>query len=308
MRVSLCRLCRLFGISSQAYYQHFREEDFKSTEDSLVVKEVVRIRQRHKHMGGRKLFELLQPFFLEHQIKMGRDAFFDLLQSNNLLVRRKKRRVFTTQSSHWLRKYPNIVKGIVPEKANQIWVSDITYWKVNCGYIYISLITDAYSRKIVGYHAAETLEAVETVQALRMAINHLEEKPRGLIHHSDRGIQYCSQEYTSLLKENEISISMTENGDPYENALAERVNGILKEEYLYDYTVDRLDKARLVLDFAINLYNNERPHMSREYKTPAFVHNGWRDQKDVEIWITRTSQASLSMREELSTLQHLQKL
>jgi putative transposase len=273
-RVSLCRLCRLFGITRQAYYQHFWEEDFKTIEESLVVNRVLEIRQKHRHMGGRKLFELLQSFFLEHQIKMGRDAFFDLLQSNRLLVRKKKRKVFTTQSSHWFRKYPNMIKDITPERANHIWVSDITYWKVNCGYVYISLITDAYSRKIVGHHAAETLEAVETAKALKKAIGHLPEKTQDLIHHSDRGLQYCSTEYTALLREKGIQISMTENGDPYENALAERVNGILKEEYLYDYSVDSLDQARLVLDFAINLYNTERPHMSCDYKTPDFVHNG----------------------------------
>lgn len=223
-------------------------------------------------MGGRKLFEILQPFFLEHQIKIGRDAFFDLLQANKLLVRRKKRKIYTTQSFHWYKKYPNKIKGITPERPNQIWVSDITYWKINCGYVYISLITDAYSRKIVGYHAAETLEAIETTQALTRALNDLKDQPVGLIHHSDRGIQYCSAGYVKLLNDHQVEISMTENGNPYENALAERVNGILKEEYLYDYTVDTLAQARLVLDFVVELYNRERPHLSCDYLTPEFVH------------------------------------
>src|SRR5688572_14855550 len=203
---------------------------------------------------------------------MGRDAFFDLLQANYLLVRRKKRKIYTTQSFHWFKKYPNKIKGITPNGPNQIWVSDITYWKINCGYVYISLITDAYSRKIVGYHVAETLEAIETVQALTHALNELKNPPVGLIHHSDRGIQYCSAGYVKLLNDHRVEISMTENGDPYENALAERVNGILKEEYLNDYTVESLSQARLVLDFVINLYNIERPHMSCNYKTPISVH------------------------------------
>ncbi len=270
-QISLSRFCRLLGVTRQAYYQHFWQLEFKTTEETLVISEVLQIRKNHKHMGGRKLFEILQPFLLDHQIKMGRDAFFDLLQANNLLVRRKKRKIYTTQSFHWYRKYPNKIKGIRPDQPNQIWVSDITYWKINCGYVYISLITDAYSRKIVGYHVADTLDAIETTQALMNALSNLGSH-KGLIHHSDRGIQYCSAEYVKLLKENEIEISMTENGDPYENAQAERVNGILKEEYLYDYSVDNLAQARLVLDFVIKIYNTERPHMSCSYKTPAFVH------------------------------------
>jgi transposase InsO family protein len=205
---------------------------------------------------------------------MGRDAFFDLLQASNLLVRRKKRKIYTTQSFHWYRKYPNKIKGLTPNGPNQIWVSDITYWKINCGYVYISLITDAYSRKIVGYNLADTLDAIETTQALKNALGDLQKKPIGLIHHSDRGLQYCSSGYVKLLKDHQIEISMTENGDPYENALAERVNGILKEEYLYDYSVDSLDQARLVLDFVIKIYNTERPHLSCSYKTPEFVHEG----------------------------------
>lgn len=271
-QISLSRFCRLLGVTRQSYYQYFWQVEFKTTEEILVVNEVLRIRESHKHMGGRKLFEKLQPFLLDHRIKMGRDALFELLHANNLLVRRKKRKIYTTQSFHRFRKYPNKIKGIKPDGPNQIWVSDITYWKINSGYVYISLITDAYSRKIVGYNVADTLDAIETRQALMNAISKLKWRHKGLIHHSDRGFQYCSAEYVNLLKENEIEISMTENGDPYENAQAERVNGILKEEYLYDYAVDNLAQARLVLDFAIRQYNTERPHMSCNYKTPEFVH------------------------------------
>jgi putative transposase len=271
-QISLSRFCRLLGVTRQAYYQHFWQVEFKTTEETLVISEVLRIRKNHKHMGGRKLFEILQPFLLDHKIKIGRDAFFDLLQANNLLVRRKKRKIYTTQSFHWYRKYPNKIKDITPSRPNQIWVSDITYWKIKCGYVYISLITDAYSRKIVGYNVADTLEAIETIQALKTALSHVGNNHKGLIHHSDRGLQYCCTEYVRLLKENHIEISMTENGDPYENAQAERVNGILKEEYLNDYSVESLAQARLVLDFVINIYNTERPHMSCSYKTPEFAH------------------------------------
>lgn len=271
-QISLSRFCRLLGITRQAYYQHFWGAEFKTIEESLVLSEVVKIRKKHKHMGGRKLLEKLDSFMVEHKIKMGRDAFFDLLQANGLLVRRKKRRIFTTQSSHWYRKYPNKIKGLTPDRPNQLWVSDITYWKIDNGNVYISLITDAFSRKIVGYHVADTLDAIETVQALENALEELKEKPTGLVHHSDRGLQYCSTAYVTILKDHDIEISMTENGDPYENALAERVNGILKEEYLYDYSVSSLNQARQVLDLVIVLYNEDRPHMSCNYKTPEFVH------------------------------------
>lgn len=272
-QISLSRFCRLLGVTRQAYYQHFWQEEFIGIEQNLVLQQVQKIRERHRHMGGRKLHELLQPFLLEHQIKMGRDALFDLLQSNHLLVRRRKRRIYTTQSFHWLRKYPNRIKDFSPFTSNQLWVSDITYWKIANQYIYISLITDAFSHKIVGYHVADSLETVETLEALKMAVGTLPENHKGLTHHSDRGIQYCSHDYVKLLQEHHIQISMTENGDPRENAIAERVNGILKEEYLYDYAVQNLSQARSVLEFVIHLYNEERPHMSCGYKTPMAVHH-----------------------------------
>lgn len=271
-QISLSRFCRLLGVTRQAYYQHFWQEEFIGIEQNLVLQEVQRIRSRHRHMGGRKLHEMLQPYFLEHRIKMGRDALFDLLESNHLLVRRRKRRVYTTQSFHWLRKYPNLIKDQQIVGPNQLWVSDITYWRIGCGYVYISLITDAFSHKIVGYHLADTLHTVQTLEALKMAIQNLPIHHQGLTHHSDRGIQYCSSEYVQLLQHHNIKISMTEKSDPRENAIAERVNGILKEEYLYDYSVQTLSQAKFVLDFVINLYNVERPHMSCQYKTPETVH------------------------------------
>jgi putative transposase len=271
-RVSLSRFCRLLGLTRQAYYQHCWHEEFVSIEQEFILQEVRRIRARHRHMGGRKLYQLLQPFMLEHQIKMGRDALFDLLQANYLLVRKRKRRVFTTQSFHWLRKYPNVIKGLELYRPNQLWVSDITYWKTKMGYVYISLITDAFSHKIVGHHVAESLETVETLQALKNALQYLPSNHAGLIHHSDRGIQYCSQEYVDVLTNRNIQISMTESGDPRDNAIAERVNGILKEEYLNDYAIDDLAQAKVTLDLVVHLYNAERPHMSIDYQTPISAH------------------------------------
>ena len=270
--VGLSRFCRLLGISRQAYYQHFWTQSSISTEQELVLKEVKRIRSNHRYLGTRKLYEMIQPFLLEHQIKMGRDALFDLLADNKMLVRRKKRRIYTTNSFHWLKKYPNLIKDFIPNAINQVWVSDITYWKINNNYSYISFVTDAYSHKIVGHHVAETLEALQSVQALKMALSGLRGEANNLCHHSDRGIQYCSEEYTQLLKEYKIKISMTETGDPLDNAIAERVNGIIKNEYLCNYKVSTIDEARKALDFAIKLYNTERPHMSNGNLTPQQIH------------------------------------
>lgn len=270
--IALIRLCRLLGITAQAYYQHFTDQSYQQTMHKVVLGQVYKIRDRHPRMGGRKIYRMMQSFLHEHQIKMGRDALFKLLEVNNLLVVRRKRKMLTTNSLHHFHKYPNLIKECIPERTNQLWVSDITYWKINSGYVYVSLITDAYSRKIVGHHVARTLEATGTVQALKMALRTIPMKPISLIHHSDRGLQYCCKQYTQLLHDNEIQISMTENGDPYENALAERVNGILKEEYLNEYSVSNLNQAKVILDSVVRLYNEERPHMSCGYQTPENIH------------------------------------
>lgn len=267
-------ICRLFGITRQAYYNHWWRLTDLSIEEELIIKEVRRIRQLHPVLGTRKLQVLLQPFLLEHQIKIGRDGLFDLLATHKLLVKKTKRSIYTTNSHHWLRKYPNLVRGFEPTGVNQLWVSDITYWKIGAAHVYISFITDAYSRKIVGYHVAETLTAVEAVQALQMALSALGPKHHlQLTHHSDRGVQYCSHEYVKLLQDNGIQISMTENGDPLENAIAERVNGIMKEEYLKHYVANNIEAAKEILKEQVEKYNALRPHMSCAWLTPNLVHN-----------------------------------
>ena len=270
--MSLVKCCCLLGITRQAYYQHFWNEEAISFEQELILKEVRKIRSLQPVIGGRKLYAILQSFLLQHQIKMGRDALFDLLAAHYLLVRKKKRRVYTTQSFHWLRKYPNCIKDVIPCRINEIWVSDITYYQTKKGFVYISFITDAYSRKIIGYHVAGTLEATHTLSALRMALASVKGSLTGLIHHSDRGVQYCSYEYVKLLQDNHIMISMTENGDPLENAIAERVNGIMKQEYLDHYPLTDLKEVREVLAKSVNTYNTLRPHMSCNMLTPSDVH------------------------------------
>jgi transposase InsO family protein len=282
-RVSLVRLCRLLGITRQAYYQHFWQQEATGIEESLVLSEVLKIRKDHRVMGGRKLYEKIHPFLLEHQIKMGRDALFDLLADNGLLVKKRRRRFITTFSNHWLRKWPNLIREIQLSRVNELWVSDITYWRTRDKYLYVSLITDAYSHKIVGYHVAETLESIETIKALQMALKLLPKTlTASLIHHSDRGVQYCSEIYVRLLQENNIGISMTESGDPLENAVAERINGILKGEYLKHYQINDVNQAKEQLSIAVKLYNEHRPHFSIGLLTPEIVHS--KNIKTERLW------------------------
>lgn len=266
------RICRLFGITRQAYYNHFWNHQAVSLEEEMVIKEVRQIRKYHPIIGTRKLLVMLQPFLLEHQIKIGRDGLFDLLAANKLLVKRIRRKVITTWSSHWLRKYPNLIREYKPIRANQLWVSDITYWKTKVGFLYVSFITDAYTHKIVGYSVSEHLDALSPIKALRMALVENKGQIIGLMHHSDRGVQYCCTDYVKLLQDNGIEISMTENGDPLENALAERINGIIKQEYLEHYTVNNIADARTLLTQSVNYYNQQRPHMSCGWLTPELVH------------------------------------
>jgi transposase InsO family protein len=265
-------LCLLFGITRQAYYQFYWQAKETSFEQELVIKQVIEIRKRHPRLGVRKLLVLLDPYLLEHQIKMGRDALFELLAAHRLLIKRRKRRAHTTLSFHWLRKYPNLIRDYTPIRPNQLWVSDITYWRLKEKFIYISLITDAYSHKIVGYQVDETLEAASTLGALKMALKDVIGSVEGLIHHSDRGLQYCSKEYTDLLKKNNILISMTQEYDPYENAVAERVNGILKEEFGLHEIFENYQNLNKQVTQAITLYNNFRIHMSINMMTPNQAH------------------------------------
>jgi len=283
--IGLARLCGWFGITRQAYYQQSWKEIEVSTESEVMIKEVLNIRKNHKRIGTRKLHEMLTPVMMEHQIKMGRDKLFDLLAAHHLLIRRRRRNIRTTFSNHWLRKYPNLIRDFVPMAPNQLWVSDITYWKTKWFTVYITFITDAYSHRIVGYNLAESLEAVECARALQMALSALgAESHLQLTHHSDRGLQYCSKEYIGLLNKCNIRISMTESGDPLENPVAERVNGILKEEYLDAHEITSVKEAMRYLHVAIRFYNSERPHMSIGNHTPDQVHHTTQPMEVKRIW------------------------
>ena len=205
-------------------------------------------------------------------IKLGRDGFFKLMKLHGLQIRKHRNTIRTTNSYHRFRKYKNLIKDLELTHPNHVWVSDITYIRVGKGFRYLWLITDAYSRKIVGYNLSNTLEAKHGILALKNALFELRNPPDKLIHHSDRGIQYCSHAYTSLLQSNGIKISMTQNGDPLENAIAERINGIIKQEFLYQIENQSIPISQR-LDSGVKAYNQQRPHLSTNMLTPEQAHH-----------------------------------
>jgi len=223
-------------------------------------------------MGANKLRIYLQPKFEVMGIAIGRDAFAALLADHHMLVKRRRSRRKTTFSHHRYYKYPNLIRTYQPSEPNQLWVSDITYVEVGYGFIYLSLITDAYSRKIMGWDLSRDLSSAGALRALRMALRSLPEG-RSLIHLSDRGVQYCHGAYVKELEKRNILISMTESGDPLENAIAERVNGILKTEWIDRKHFGSWDDAQAYVEKIINLYNSERPHQSLNFMTPQLVHS-----------------------------------
>lgn len=238
-------------------------------------------------LGGRKLLWILQQDPCWDNLGVGRDRFFKILKGNGLLIRKRRSyRIKTTNSNHWLKRYPNLIKDLTVTRADQVWVSDITYVKMTRGFSYLFLITDVYSSRIMGHYLSENMLAESGVKALKMAIQARKHAEFPLIHHSDRGSQYCSHEYTSLLKENDILISMTEDSNPGENAKAERVNGILKEEFKISKSYQNYSQAVKGVNENIRVYNSMRPHLSCDYLTPeiAYMKTGplkrhWKDYK-----------------------------
>ncbi len=268
---SIQTLCSLLGYSRQAFYKFVKHAEKEALQHDLILQEVLSIRKTQKRLGARKLLFKMNGFMKEHHIEIGRDAMFDLLATHKLLVRKRKRRVpVTTFSNHWMRKYPNLIIDFIPTAPNQLWVSDITYITLKDDFAYLSLITDAYSRKIVGFYLSETLSADGCIKSLHMALKNNPQLGR-LIHHSDRGSQYCCADYVGLLDKHFIKISMTQSGDPLENAIAERVNGILKDELL-EKVYRNYEQARQAIAAAISIYNYQRPHSSIDMLTPIEAH------------------------------------
>jgi putative transposase len=270
--IGLGKLCRLFGKTRQGFYDYSWRQTDDQMQEALIVELVANIRKSLPKVGGLKLLYMLKDDFAAHGISIGRDSFFALLKKHDLLVRRRKRYAVTTNANHPYKKWQDLIKGLTIKSSEQLWVSDITYLRTINGFIYLSLITDGYSRKIVGYHLSQHLKAQGCLVALNKAISS-RTTAGSLIHHSDRGIQYCCEPYVSLLQENNISISMTQSGSPYDNAVAERVNGILKTELNLDSIFDNYSHAVAVVHQAIDAYNRIRPHMSINNLTPNQAHH-----------------------------------
>jgi putative transposase len=266
-------LCRLFGKTRHAYYDHQWRRKDQSLKDDVILQLVHKIRNAAlPRLGTRKLLPLLKPELDAHHIHVGRDYLFDLLAEHKLLIRRRKRKVFTTDSKHWMRKYPNLTKNLVITRPEQLWVSDMTYIGVQNQWGYLCLITDAYSRKIMGYCFRPDMLALGCLEALQMAYDNRSYGRLTLIHHSDRASQYCCDAHISLLKSQNVAISMTEKGDPYENALAERVNGIIKGEFNLYGSQENFELTYQRIIRSIKAYNEIRPHGSCNNLTPCQAH------------------------------------
>lgn len=266
-------VCHRVGITRQNYYARRRRRERRRVDGGLVAELVLKERQIQPRIGTRKLQVILKEDFKRAGVKIGRDRLFEELRQRDLLVKRQRREYpRTTNSEHSLPVFRNLIKDRTVRKANEVWVNDITYLRTDEGFLYLALATDSYSRKIVGYHCADTLESIGCLQALEMALSSL---PKGAkpIHHSDRGCQYCCHEYVKRLNESGLSISMTETNHSAENAQAERVNGILKNEYALGLRFRTKAQARYAVDQAVLIYNTRRPHLSLDYQIPAVVHS-----------------------------------
>lgn len=270
--IGIERICREFSIRRDAYYKYSKRYEKRVVAEEKIVNLIRERRKLQSREGGRKLYEGIKPELYRMGLKIGRDKLFDILRSHDMLVKPRKRYyVRTTNSRHGFNVYSNLAEGITPTSKNQLWVSDITYIRTVNGFLYLALITDAYSRKIVGFDISDSLELEGALRALQKAFSNLPADHQ-LIHHSDRGIQYCSHAYVNKLRNKGIRISMAATGNCYENAMAERVNGILKQEYYLDQTFRNKLLAKKACKQAVSIYNNHRLHMSLDYKTPEYVH------------------------------------
>ena len=261
----------MFGWNRQVYYRSTKRTQTRKNKASQVIKLVENLRLKMPKLGGRKLYFLLREEL--KCLKIGRDRFFDILRANHLLIIAKRSYHITTNSHHRFKKHKNLVSDYVITKPNQVWVADITYIGNRRNPSYLSLITDAYSKKIVGHYVADNLNTESSLKALEKALKNNRSGTESLIHHSDRGLQYCSNEYQRILEKHHIKCSMTQNSDPYENAVAERINGILKQEFDLDKYDLETPLRRKIVEESIEIYNELRPHFSNHYLTPNQMHN-----------------------------------
>jgi putative transposase len=269
--ITIKRLCERAGLSRQAFYKGERARRRREVDQGAVVELVRRERALQPRLGGRKLRVVIGAELEEMNVRVGRDRFFEILRAKNLLVEPLRRAPRTTDSAHGFRKWPNLVRHVEPTMAHQVWVGDLTYVRTEEGFLYLSLLTDGYSRKIVGHHASDTLEVEGCLKTLKQALGQLPEAAWP-IHHTDRGVQYCCRDYMRMLSRRGLAVSMTEENHCYENAKAERVNGILKTEYGLSRTFRTKALALEAIGQAVALYNERRPHQALSYRTPTQVH------------------------------------
>lgn len=266
-------MCDVLGYSRQAYYKQLRNKSEWLLKDQIIVESVHQIREHLPKTGTVKILKECQQKWSDRGIKIGRDKTFNVLRHYGLLQRKhRNKKPQTTMSQHWLKKYPDLIKEQIFTQPNQLWVSDITYIDINSTWAYLFLITDAVSHKIVGYHLSNRIDTLSAIEALSNAIKR-ERPKKELIHHSDRGIQYCSHAYVKVLNKHNIHISMTQSGSPYDNAIAERVNGIIKHELVFPFgKLFNMKQAKKRIETAVKHYNTKRLHQSIGYKTPNSVH------------------------------------
>jgi transposase InsO family protein len=272
VKVGVGHLCKLFGRTRHAFYEKKWYEQKRYGNEQIVVELLQALKREIPVQSTKSIYLILKPTLISHGITIGRDSLHQIRERYNLLNRPRKRYFKTTDSFHRYHKYPNRIKDLAITTIEQVWVCDLTYIRVLDEFNFLSLITDAYSHLIVGYCLHATLAAEGCLTALKMAVATLRENTQGLIHHSDRGIQYCCDQYTEELKKYNIESSMTQNGDPYENAIAERLNGILKHNFKLEQIFNSREDALLGVDRAITNYNHLRPHQSVSMLTPALAH------------------------------------
>lgn len=271
LKINITSLCDKTAMTRQNFYKGLKKRKLREVNSKLIVEMVQAERALQPRLGGKKMYIMLKDQLKENGVNIGRDRFIKVLADNGLRVKALPKAPRTTNSRHSLPVFRNELKSLVLTAPNQAWVSDITYIRTDDGFLYLSLITDAYSRKIVGFHAGDTLETVGCLNALDNAVKEL---PYGLfpLHHSDRGSQYCSHLYVNKLRTYGMGVSMTEDMHCYENAIAERVNGILKQEYGLGSTFKTKRQAIDSIEQAVSFYNVRRPHTALKYKTPEEVH------------------------------------
>lgn len=254
-------------MSKQAYYKVRKNRTEQKEKEESIIKQVLHVRQEMPRIGTRKLY-----YILKSELSLGRDKLFEILRKEQMLIVKRRKYVKTTNSKHWMRTYADSSKQIELKEPEQLWVADITYLSTQQEAIYLHLVSDAYSKQIMGHTVSRDLKAESTVKALQMALNRRTYRSRDLLHHSDRGLQYCSKLYIDELRKNNCHISMTQDGSPYDNAVAERINGILKDEFYCDEKFDSFEQVKKHVEQSIMIYNNKRPHLSCSMLTPKEMH------------------------------------